>query len=304
MEANVRAFGSANQQQSDEEMMMITDVRKGPWTPEEDSLLKNYVAIHGDGRWNSVARCAGLKRTGKSCRLRWLNYLRPDVRRGSISLQEQLTILELHSRFGNRWSKIAQHLPGRTDNEIKNYWRTRVQKQAKQLKCDVNSKQFRDAMRYVWIPRLLERIRATPDSSAAQPLCVSTTNSYTDSSSNNHNTDIASSTSQVYHHYHHHNHMTESGSDPNFLPELSGASSDSLDPQVSPVSDLTDCYNYNLHGGGGANNMDNSQTGSGLYPDNFNESWNWLGGGGDSLDNMWNDENIWFLQQQLLCDDI
>lgn len=64
----------------------------------------------------------------------------------------------------NRWSKIAQYLPGRTDNEIKNYWRTRVQKQAKQLNCDVNSKQFRDAMRYVWMPRLLERIQASTDS--------------------------------------------------------------------------------------------------------------------------------------------
>ncbi|ONK61683.1 uncharacterized protein A4U43_C08F32490 [Asparagus officinalis] len=57
------------------------------------------------------------------------------------------------------WSKIAQHLPGRTDNEIKNYWRTRVQKHAKQLKCDVNSKQFKDVMYHLWIPRLLERIQ-------------------------------------------------------------------------------------------------------------------------------------------------
>ena len=103
---------------------------------------------------------AGLKRTGKSCRLRWLNYLRPDLRRGNITPQEQLLILELHSRWGNRWSKIAQHLPGRTDNEIKNYWRTRVQKHAKQLKCDVNSQQFKDVMRYLWMPRLVERIQA------------------------------------------------------------------------------------------------------------------------------------------------
>jgi myb proto-oncogene protein len=100
----------------------------------------------------------GLRRTGKSCRLRWLNYLRPDLRRGNITAQEQLLILELHSRWGNRWSKIAQHLPGRTDNEIKNYWRTRVQKHARQLNCDVNSQQFKDLMRYIWMPRLLERI--------------------------------------------------------------------------------------------------------------------------------------------------
>ncbi|TVU18021.1 hypothetical protein EJB05_34088, partial [Eragrostis curvula] len=143
------------------------DLRRGPWTVEEDVLLVNYIAKHGEGRWNSLARSAGLKRTGKSCRLRWLNYLRPDVRRGNITAAEQLLILELHSRWGNRWSKIAQHLPGRTDNEIKNYWRTRVQKHAKQLRCDVNSKQFRDVVRCIWIPRLVERIQAEQASSAA-----------------------------------------------------------------------------------------------------------------------------------------
>ncbi|XP_020576032.1 transcription factor MYB78-like [Phalaenopsis equestris] len=136
------------------------ELRRGPWTLEEDVVLMNYISSHGEGRWNSLARCAGLKRTGKSCRLRWLNYLRPDVRRGNITPEEQLLILELHSRWGNRWSKIAQHLPGRTDNEIKNYWRTRVQKHAKHLQCDVDSKQFKDVMRYLWMPRLIERIRA------------------------------------------------------------------------------------------------------------------------------------------------
>ncbi|CAN6326592.1 unnamed protein product [Urochloa humidicola] len=143
------------------------DLRRGPWTVDEDLLLVNYIAAHGEGRWNSLARSAGLKRTGKSCRLRWLNYLRPDVRRGNISAEEQLLILELHSRWGNRWSKIAQHLPGRTDNEIKNYWRTRVQKHAKQLRCDVNSRQFRDVVRQVWMPRLVERIQAEYSSAAA-----------------------------------------------------------------------------------------------------------------------------------------
>ncbi|XP_078443971.1 transcription factor MYB2-like [Wolffia australiana] len=163
------------------------ELRRGPWTVEEDLLLINYIAVHGEGRWNTLARFAGLKRTGKSCRLRWLNYLRPDVRRGNITPEEQLIILELHSRWGNRWSKIAQHLPGRTDNEIKNYWRTRVQKHAKQLKCDVNSKQFKDAMRYLWMPRLAERM--TTAAAAAETVATATavaTASESDSSAPTH----------------------------------------------------------------------------------------------------------------------
>ncbi|XP_010551244.1 PREDICTED: myb-related protein 305-like [Tarenaya hassleriana] len=141
------------------------ELRRGPWTLEEDTLLTNYIAHNGEGRWNMVAKCAGLKRTGKSCRLRWLNYLKPDIKRGNLTPQEQLLILELHSKWGNRWSKIAQHLPGRTDNEIKNYWRTRVQKQARQLNIESNSEKFFDAVRSFWMPRLLEKMEQQNSSS-------------------------------------------------------------------------------------------------------------------------------------------
>nr|CAB3476446.1 unnamed protein product [Digitaria exilis] len=152
------AMASVTSSKQHEEEMM--ELRRGPWTLEEDNLLMNYIACHGEGRWNLLARCSGLKRTGKSCRLRWLNYLKPDIKRGNLTPEEQLLILELHSKWGNRWSRIAQHLPGRTDNEIKNYWRTRVQKQARQLRVDANSAVFRDAVRCYWMPRLLEKMAA------------------------------------------------------------------------------------------------------------------------------------------------
>ncbi|KAM0961332.1 hypothetical protein ACFX2I_020615 [Malus domestica] len=140
------------------------EFRRGPWTLEEDNLLIHYIVNHGEGHWNSLAKLAGLKRTGKSCRLRWLNYLKPDIKRGNLTPQEQLMILELHSKWGNRWSKIAQHLPGRTDNEIKNYWRTRVQKQARQLNIESNSEQFLDAVRGFWVPTLLQKMEQSSSS--------------------------------------------------------------------------------------------------------------------------------------------
>ncbi|KAL8158365.1 hypothetical protein AgCh_002888 [Apium graveolens] len=117
--------------------------RKGPWTSEEDRLLIEYVKLHGEGRWNSVARLQGLKRNGKSCRLRWVNYLRPDLKRGQITPKEESMIIELHARWGNRWSTIARSLPGRTDNEIKNYWRTHFKRKTKTSPSDATKSKAR-----------------------------------------------------------------------------------------------------------------------------------------------------------------
>jgi len=219
---------------------------------------------------------------------------------------------------GFRWSKIAQYLPGRTDNEIKNYWRTRVQKHAKQLKCDVNSKQFKDTMRYLWMPRLVERIQAAAAAS------VTTNNAYT-SENNLKNNEI-----EV------HNLKDKMGLiDPSAMnndfvgsyvmqshtPENSStalSSSDSFGTQVSTKSDLTDYYSVPVSSNNNNTNpadyyqpsqisYSNCITSpSGVFPQGLDfqslDPWNLQNG--DSSDNFWNVENMLFLEQHLMNDNM
>ncbi|KAE8722825.1 Transcription factor MYB32 [Hibiscus syriacus] len=111
-------------------------LRKGLWSPNEDEKLLSHITKHGHGCWSSVPKQAGLQRCGKSCRLRWINYLRPDLKRGTFSQEEENLIIELHSVLGNRWSQIAAQLPGRTDNEIKNLWNSCLKKKLRQRGID------------------------------------------------------------------------------------------------------------------------------------------------------------------------
>ncbi|XP_039058549.1 transcription factor MYB80-like [Hibiscus syriacus] len=123
------------------------NVKRGQWTPEEDNKLSSYIAQHGTRNWRLIPKNAGLQRCGKSCRLRWTNYLRPDLKHGQFSDTEEQTIVKLHSVVGNRWSLIAAQLPGRTDNDVKNHWNTKLKKKLSGMGIDpVTHKPFSHLM--------------------------------------------------------------------------------------------------------------------------------------------------------------
>ncbi|GKV16659.1 hypothetical protein SLEP1_g27273 [Rubroshorea leprosula] len=112
---------------------------KGAWSKQEDQKLVDYIKAHGEGCWRFLPKAAGLHRCGKSCRLRWINYLRPDIKRGNFEQDEEDLIIKLHALLGNRWSLIAGRLPGRTDNEVKNYWNTHIKRKLIKMGIDPNN---------------------------------------------------------------------------------------------------------------------------------------------------------------------
>ncbi|CAL9761984.1 unnamed protein product [Musa acuminata subsp. burmannicoides] len=121
-------------------------VKKGPWTPEEDLMLVSYIQQHGPGNWKAAPTQTGLMRCSKSCRLRWTNYLRPGIKRGNFTEQEEKLIVHLQALLGNRWAAIASYLPKRTDNDIKNHWNTHLKKKLRtapdHLEANLNKDAF------------------------------------------------------------------------------------------------------------------------------------------------------------------
>ncbi|KAF7140795.1 hypothetical protein RHSIM_Rhsim06G0153600 [Rhododendron simsii] len=112
--------------------------KKGAWSLEEDTKLRNSVEIlqkYGHWNWQELPKYAGLSRCGRSCRFRWMNYLRPNVKHGNYTKDEEDLILKLHQQLGNKWSEIAAKLPGRSDNEVKNHWHTHLKKRLRKYEA-------------------------------------------------------------------------------------------------------------------------------------------------------------------------
>ncbi|XP_062081708.1 transcription factor MYB61-like [Humulus lupulus] len=176
-------------------------LRKGLWSPEEDEKLLNYITKHGHGCWSSVPKLAGLQRCGKSCRLRWINYLRPDLKRGPFSQQEENLIIELHAVLGNRWSQIAAQLPGRTDNEIKNLWNSCIKKKLRQKGIDPNTH---------------KPLSEVENDIGKLDKASSMTNKAGNNNNENNSTVKASSLGTLSndHHHHHHHHLNLAESQP------------------------------------------------------------------------------------------
>ncbi|XP_014508008.1 transcription factor MYB3 isoform X2 [Vigna radiata var. radiata] len=122
----------------------IKDLNKGAWSKQEDQKLIDYINKHG------------LLRCGKSCRLRWINYLRPDLKRGNFAEDEEDLIIKLHALLGNRWSLIAGRLPGRTDNEVKNYWNSHIKRKLISKGIDPNNHRLDHKVPFLQNPPMSE----------------------------------------------------------------------------------------------------------------------------------------------------
>ncbi|KAK8960496.1 Transcription factor GAMYB [Platanthera guangdongensis] len=145
------------------EIHAAVGIRKGPWQAEEDAALMDYVAKHGPRDWSSIRSKGLLPRTGKSCRLRWVNKLKPGLKTYALLLfnlvimasfgtasgckfspEEERIVIDLQEIFGNRWAQIATHLPGRTDNDVKNFWSTRRKRLARLLQSPLPIRSHRN----------------------------------------------------------------------------------------------------------------------------------------------------------------
>ena len=107
----------------------------GRWCAEEDERVRMHVEMYGTQSWAQISRELNNTyhdgrsvRLGKHCRERWYNHLNPDLKKTEWTAEEDQILLSLYQEMGSSWSKIAKHIPGRTENHVKNRWNSLARK--------------------------------------------------------------------------------------------------------------------------------------------------------------------------------
>ncbi|GJN35257.1 hypothetical protein PR202_gb24008 [Eleusine coracana subsp. coracana] len=106
------------------------------WRPEEDAVLRAYVRQFGPREWHLVSQRMNvvLDRDAKSCLERWKNYLRPGIKKGSLTEEEQRLVIRLQAKHGNKWKRIAAEVPGRTAKRLGKWWEVFKEKQQREVR--------------------------------------------------------------------------------------------------------------------------------------------------------------------------
>ena len=114
-----------------------TTSNTGPWSEQEDKKLIDLVDKYGAEKWSYISSFFP-ERIGKQCRERWFNHLSPQVKKTSWIKEEEWILFLMHRKLGNKWSKLCEFLPGRTDNTIKNHWNSTMQKKINCIEEEYN----------------------------------------------------------------------------------------------------------------------------------------------------------------------
>uniref|UniRef100_A0A669EUK1 Small nuclear RNA activating complex, polypeptide 4 n=1 Tax=Oreochromis niloticus TaxID=8128 RepID=A0A669EUK1_ORENI len=106
-------------------------LKRGPWTKQEDKLLLQAVARHGEKNWWKI-RLEVPGRTDGGCRDRYYDCLKAGTKRGPFDRKERELLLELVEKHGvGHWAKIASEIPNRIDAQCMRTWRQMSKKAAK-----------------------------------------------------------------------------------------------------------------------------------------------------------------------------